>query len=601
MLNHFIINKNKGFTLIETLVATAIFTIIAVGIIAGFVNILKMMNIIRVKGIMTNIANEQFEIVRNLSYQEVGTVSGIPSGVLLQNQTINRDNKIFEVDTVVRNIDESFDGTFDGTPKDLSPADMKLIELNIKCLSCEASLSSVSFTTKVSPKNLETSSVNGALVIRVFDASGLPVQGANINIINNIIIPNIDINDETDVNGMLTIVDAPPSVDGYQIIVTKEGYSTDRTYIVGDSLNPNPIKPNVTVVVQQISQISFTIDRTSSINFSTSNNQCVITPNFNFDLSGNKLIGTSPDTFKYKESLTTNNLGKLNLSNIEWDTYTILGTDSIYDIIGTNPLLSLGVNPNVEQNIELITATKNGRRLLVVVRDQSTGLPVTDAVVNLTGPSSYSKTFTTNEGFLNQTDWSGGDGQISFIDSSMYLDSDGNIDTSSNPGNLTLTKIFGNYVLNGYLTSSTFDTGSINNFKQIIWGPGTEPIETGESSVRIKIATNNDNTTWDFKGPDGTLDSYYSPLNQNINSTHNGDRYIRYRLYLSTLDELYTPIISDVSFTYSSSCIPPGQVSFSALPTGLYTILVEKNGYQSISKEVDISNDWTKEEITISQ
>lgn len=610
IVSHFKISKDRepvstcveqgGFTLVETLVATAIFISVVVAIYSGFANILKIMNIIRIKGIMTNIANEQFEIMRNLSYQNVGTVSGIPSGVFPQDQTVVRDDKSFDIQTVVRNVDEPFDGTFDGIPRDLSPADMKIIEVTISCLSCNTSLTPISFTTKIAPKNLETASVNGALIVRVFDASGLPVSGANVNIINNNITPTINLNDETDVNGILTIVDAPPSVSGYQITVSKDEYSTDRTYIVGESYNPNPTKPNVTVVVQQISQISFTIDKTSTINISTVNNQCIVTPYFNFNISGNKLIGTNPDTIKYSNSFVTNSLGKLTLSDIEWDTYNISGIDNTYDIIGTNPLLSLGVNPNVDQDMEIITAYKNGRRLLVVVRDQSTGLPITDAIVTLTNGSGYSNSITTNEGFLTQTDWQGGDGQDTFLDFSKYLDSDGNIDYNSSSGNLSLNKIFENYVSSGYLTSSTFDIGGVGNFRQIIWNPITEPIQTGESSVRIQIATNNDNATWNFLGPDGTQSSYYTSLDQNINSSHNGDRYIRYRLYLSTLDQLFTPIISDISFTYTSSCIPPGQVYFSALSSGIYTISIEKNDYQSTSKDVDITNNWTKEEITIS-
>lgn len=600
MRNYFKINKNKAFTLIETLVATAVFLIIAVGIYAGFVSILKTMNVIRVKGIMTNIANEQFEIARNLSYQNVGTVNGIPSGVILQSQTIDRDGKSFVVETVVRNVDEPFDGTFDGTPKDFSPADMKIIEVTISCSSCATSLSSVSFTTKIAPKNLETASTNGALIVKVFDASGLPVVGADVNIINNSISPAVNLNDQTDINGMLTIVDAPPSVSGYQIAVTKDGYSTDRTYPVGDSSNPNPTKPNVTVVLQQISQISFTIDKVSTINISTVNNQCVITPNFDFSISGNKLIGTTPDTYKYSRTFETNTVGEKTLSDIEWDTYMISGIDGTYDIIGTSPLLSLGINPDVEQDMQIITAPKNGKRLLVVIRDQSTGLPVTDAVVALTGPNDYSHTNITNEGFLIQTDWSGGGGQADFTDSTKYLDSDSNINDSISPGNLSLNNIFGNYVSSGYITSSTFDTGSISNFKQIMWNSITQPPQTGTSSVRVQIATNNDNLTWNFVGPDGTPSSYYTSSNQNMSSSHSGNRYIRYRLYLSTQDTSYTPTISDVSIAYTSSCIPPGQVSFTALSTGTYTIYVEKAGYQDISKQVNIASSWQKEEIIIS-
>jgi prepilin-type N-terminal cleavage/methylation domain-containing protein len=178
-------NNKLGFTLIETLISIAIIVIVFGGIYSGFVGIQKILTFIRVKGIMTNLANEQFEVVRNLPYQNIGTVSGIPAGIIPQVQTVNRDGKDFSVETTIRSVDEPFDGIFNGTPKDLSPADMKIIELNISCVSCNKSVSPISFTTKVSPKNLETASTNGALVVRVFDSSGLPVSGANVNIINN--------------------------------------------------------------------------------------------------------------------------------------------------------------------------------------------------------------------------------------------------------------------------------------------------------------------------------------------------------------------------------------------------------------------------------
>lgn len=593
-------NFVRGFTLIETLVATAIFISVSVGIYAGFANILKIMNIIRTKEIMTNIANEQFEIVRNLPYQNVGIVSGIPSGILPSETNITKDNKSFNVDFIVRNYDDPFDGTFDGTPHDASPADMKMVEVVVTCSSCDDNLAPISFTTKVAPKNLETASVNGALVIKVFDASGIPVTGANINIINNNITPHINIDDQTDISGVLTIVDAPPSENGYSITVSKDGYSTERTYPLGDIANPNPIKSNVTVVVQQITQISFTIDQTSTINFSSANNQCVSIPDFDFSMTGNKLIGTSPDVYKYSESLTTNGSGNLTLPDVEWDTYNITGEDGSYDMIGTNPLLSLGINPNVDQNMQIITAPKNGRRLMVVVRDQSTGLPVSDATVALTGPSGYSNSSVTNEGFITQTNWSGGSGQESFSDTTKFFSSDVNIDYSTSPGSLSLNSVFGNYSFNGNLTSSTFDIGSASNFKQIIWLPISQPVQTGETSVRFQIATNNDNATWNFTGPDGTASTYYSSANQNIDASHNGDRYLRYRLYLSTLDQLYSPSVSDISFTFASSCVPPGQVSFSSLATGAYTISIDKDGYQSTSRNVNISSNWTKEEFTIS-
>ncbi len=592
-------NKNQGYTLVETLIAVAIFVGVSVGIYGGFSKILALMNVIRNKEVVTNLINEQFEIARNLPYTSVGTVGGVPAGLLPQSQSIVRDGKTYTVNIVVRNIDDPFDGTLGGSPNDLSPADMKLIEVEVLCASCK-DFTPVSFTTKIAPKNLETASTNGALVVRVFDSSGLPVSLADVNVVNTSVIPNINIVDKTDVSGMLTIVDAPPSSGQYRIYISKSGYSSDRTHPVGASGNPNPSKPDATVVLQQVTQVSFTIDKVSTVYASAVNNQCVASSSFGFDFFGTKLIGTSPNVIKYSQGFTTNGSGNSTLSNIEWDTYNITGSDSTRDIIGTNPLLSLGVPPNSSQNIQIITETKNGRRLLVVVRDQATGLPISDATVSVTGPSSYSTNSITSQGFFNQTDWSGGDGQASIGDSIMYYSSDGNVDVSTSPGDVTLKMVSGSYVASAILTSSSFDTGAGSNFRQITWKSATQPPQTGSQSVRFQVATNNDNATWNFVGPDGTSSTYFTTSNQDIGSTHNGNRYLKYKIFLSTADSSYTPSISDVSFTYTSDCVPPGQVSFSGLATGNYTISITKTGYLDTSRIVNVASAWQKEEFVIS-
>ncbi len=582
----------------ETIVAMGIFITVSAGLYQGFSNTLKLMSSIKIKEVATNLANEQFEIARNLPYASVGTINGIPSGVFAQTQTITRDNRDFEMTITIRNFDDPFDGTLGGTPNDLSPADMKLMEIIVVCANC-TNFSPVSMTTRIAPKNLETASTNGALVIKVFDASGSPVVGASVNIVNNVVSPVVNITDVTGNDGTLTIVDAPPATESYEITVTKTGYSTEKTYAIGGGGNPNPSKPNMTVVIQQISQMSFTIDALSTAPVNTFDNQCNPTPNFDFTITGTKLIGTNPDTLKYSRNLTSDGSGNLTISDLEWDTYNIVGTDSSYDIIGTNPLLSLGIPPNTTQNIQITTAAKNGRRLLVVVRDQSTGLPITDASVTLDNGGGYSSTKITDEGFLTQTDWSSGSGQTDIGSDSMYLSSDGNIDIVTIPGTLRLINSSGSYMPSGTLTSSTFDTGSTSNFKQILWESTNQPVQTGLDSVKFQVATNTDNTTWNYVGPDGTNSTYFTTTDQNIGSSHDGDRYLRYKLFFTTDDTDYTPSVSDISFTYTSSCVPPGQVSFSGLSTGNYTATVTKAGYQDSSKIVNINSDWQSTEFTI--
>ncbi len=591
-------NKTKnGMTLIETLIAVSFFVTVSIALYNGFTYILRLSTLLHEREAATFLANEQLEIIRNMPYQNIGTTTGIPHGTIPATQILARNGTIFTVTTTIRSIDDPFDGTIGGTPNDLSPADNKLAEIAISCTACR-NFGTVSYTTKVAPKNLETASTNGALILRAFDSNGQPVSGATVTIVNDSITPVVSITDTTTTDGTLSIVDAPPSVEGYKITVTKNGYSTEQTYPTGASGNPNPTKPNATVVVGQITQLSFTIDQTSTLQTTTITTTCSPVPSLNFSLTGSKTIGTNPTVLKYDVTHTTNGSGANTVTGLEWDTYVTALLDASYDLIGTNPLMSLGLPPGATQNMQLIVAQKSARRLLVVVRDQSTGLPISDASVTLQ-KSGYTSTQTTNEGFISQSDWSLGDGQADYTDPAKYFSATSGIDTTTSPGEVRLENVFGAYTGSGALTSSTFNTGAISNFHQIVWSPTSQPSHTGTDSVRMQIATNTDNTTWNYLGPDGTDATYYTLADQNINAIHDGDQYLRYRLFLSTEDSGYTPSVSDVSFTFSSSCTPPGQISFAGLASGTYTITVTKDGYQTYTGSVSVNSNWQKEEITL--
>ena len=72
------------------------------------------------------------------------------------------------------------------------------------------------------------------------------------------------------------------------------------------------------------------------------------------------------------------------------------------------------------------------------------------------------------------------------------------------------------------------------------------------SDVRFQIATNSDNQTWNFIGPDGTPNTFYENSGTAIYSGHNGDRYIRYKAILSrpVVDPAYDPALEDVTLHY---------------------------------------------------
>lgn len=374
---------NNGFTLVEMLVSTAVFLIIAIAAYQGYATLLKGFQLLRVKSTAVALANEQFEIARNLPYADVGTVNGIPSGKLLPNQNLVRDGILFSITTTVRNIDDPYDGTVaSSTNTDASPVDSKLVEVSVVCEQCSFQTPIV-LTSRIAPLHLENNSANGSLFVKVFDANGKPVQGASVTVTNPTATTAISFTDTTDANGLLQIIDAPPGVGAYSVSVTKNGYSTDQTKIATGG-NPNPLKPQATVVAGSVTQTSFAIDQLGSLTIAAVDTSCAAAPSFAYTIKGSKLIGT-PSVYKYNQNKTL--AGTTTISNMEWDSYSLIGNDASYDIAGViNATLPFQLNPGENKNIQLVLATSSPQSLLVFVNDAS-GNPLDGAQITLTPQS----------------------------------------------------------------------------------------------------------------------------------------------------------------------------------------------------------------------
>ncbi|MEK7646183.1 MAG: carboxypeptidase-like regulatory domain-containing protein [Patescibacteria group bacterium] len=590
----------RGFTLVEAIVGTAVFLTIALASYNAYVSLFKLVDLSQYRVLATALANEQFEIARNLPYSDVGVQGSIPPGKIPHIQTLTRGGTPFTVTATVRNVDLLFDGTIGGTPNDLSPADNKKVQITVSCDGCRG-MQPITLVGQVAPKNLETASANGALFIRVFDANGQPLQNVSVNVENiATTTTTIEINDVTDANGLLQLVDVPPDVNAYRITVTKSGYSTDRTY-PPDTSNPIPPKPDATVLVQQVTQVSFAIDRISTVHISSVTPTCSVIPSFDFSLTSGKENG--PGMPKYGSNHATDGSGTLTLSGLEWDIYTFAAIDTAYDLIGINPLNPFTVNPDTDMQLQLIVAPKDPQSLLVTVKDSATQLPLSDVTVQLTGVGGYDETFETGRGYINQTNWVGGSGQSTFTDATRYFADDTNVDVATSTGQVMLRNIFGAYNPAGWLESSTFDTGSDSNFYSLIWSPTDQPAETGAESVRMQFATaasTSPTGPWNFVGPDGTAATYYTSSNSSLSAIHADHQYARYRLYLATADPAFTPNVSDVSFTYTSDCVPPGQVIFAdLLDNETYTLTVSKSGYATYTVDIPITDAWSEHQVLL--
>lgn len=104
----------------------------------------------------------------------------------------------------------------------------------------------------------------------------------------------------------------------------------------------------------------------------------------------------------------------------------------------------------------------------------------------------------------------------------------------------------GYYLSLGTLESSSHDCGRPAEFGTISW----DSQAPGGTKLKFQIATNNNNSTWNFVGPGGSPMTYYKTSGANIWSGHDGHRYIKYRAYFGTTNPAQTPKLEEVRITY---------------------------------------------------
>ncbi len=514
-----------------------------------------------------------------MPYDNIGTQNGNPNGVLADATdpvVTTIEGQVYHMYYEVTYIDDPADGTIlAGT--DTAPNDYKQVKLAIKKLSTNHI---TTFITSVSPQGLEGLSNAGALYLRAIDANGQPVSGANFHIESLTQTPNIILDRTSDAGGNWIEVGLPASVNGYRITTTKTGYSTDATVPISVA-NPNPVKPDSTIVNGVVTQVTFAIDLVSNLTIKTVNQTCSPVSGVDLNVRGAKLIGNSPDVLKYNEDHTSS-AGQIVLNNLEWDTYTpTMLTGQAYTVYGTSPIQEISVLPNATQTFTIVLGPASSDSLLVIVKDGATGTALEGATVTLHKNSpSTDYNGVTGGSIWQQSDWSGGFGQADFLNPDQYFTDDSNIDVSGN--NIVLASVGSVYASSGWLESSTFDTGAASNFTTLSWLPASQNPST---SLKFQIASNNDNATWNYVGPDGTAGSYYTVSGSNISTVHDNDRYVRYKVYLNTSDTAYTPVLSTVGLNYVSGCFTPGQVIFPNLTPGNdYDLSVNMTGYQSYSE-----------------
>ncbi|MDP3771507.1 MAG: carboxypeptidase regulatory-like domain-containing protein [bacterium] len=380
--------KSKGFSLLELLVALGIAAIVVVtmlGLMGQGLNVLRREEHRRVA---LGIAEERLELLRNVPYDDLGTIGGIPNGPFVPQEIIERSGARYTVATRIRAIDDALDNT---APNDAVPTDYRELAVDVSWgLNPNQT---VTLATLAAPPGVEQATTTGMLRLRVTDARGEPVEGASVELANSTITPPIALTLPTDANGIVALPGAPPSNGGYHIRVTRAGYSVDET-IAPSPQNPNPTNPPLTVLAHEVTAADFSIDRlaTIALTFQRYGTDRSFRDLTTFTLQGMKTIGTQPNpnpppdtlpVYKAAPQSFTTNQGAITISSLEWDTYRFSEAMPDFDLATADPLLPIELLPDATQQVTITFEPHRDHSLRVIVRDAS-GAPISGATVELT-------------------------------------------------------------------------------------------------------------------------------------------------------------------------------------------------------------------------
>jgi hypothetical protein len=346
-------DKNYGLGLVEAIVGISILLIIFIGLFGVAQLGMRLTAQSKNRLVALALANQKIELLRNLSYNQVGTLGGIPAGSIPETENIIRNNVFYTVKTTIVYVDDPFDNIF---PSDPLAWDYKRIKIKVSW--SDSPSSQVFLQTDVAPKGIETTGSGGIISILVFDANGQALPQTNIHVENNSLMPPINANYQTDDQGRIFIPGAPACNDCYKITANKLGYSSESTYAAGEQVRgitlANPLKPFLSVIEGQLSEVSFSIDRFATKTLQTNRyveeknwsdsfeNEDKISEKFQVavDLASSSVKledqGSQYQSSGYLVSATIAPLGLVEWGRLAWNDEILSSTDIKYQILYHN-------------------------------------------------------------------------------------------------------------------------------------------------------------------------------------------------------------------------------------------------------------------------
>jgi len=304
-----------------------------------------------------------------MAYDDLATEHGViyPPGDLLDNKIIEKNEQKFVIQTTISYVDDAYDGnalgTIQGKPVDLYPYDYK--QANVKILRQGTDIVLANLSTDISAKASETPGNSGIIFLCVIDSANQPVPQAQVSISNSTLSPPYLMeNAITDDSGCIMVPALPPDEHNhYHVEATKDGYSIDMTY-PRTPQNPNEIQPNINVMAQQVSRVTLSIDKKSTLKLKVLDLAGNPVPNLSLQIHGAKEIYFNPSTYKYDQQISCNIDGEVTLQEMEWDDYSISINTDDYFVSSTTPTIPLYLAPDsILEGIIYVTDSSTAPRI----------------------------------------------------------------------------------------------------------------------------------------------------------------------------------------------------------------------------------------------
>ncbi|MCX6765493.1 MAG: hypothetical protein NT136_00825 [Candidatus Moranbacteria bacterium] len=405
----------EGFTLIEALVLLFIFSLITVTFYSLFSFGIRYIQDSKNRLGALAVANEKMEIVRNLKYDDIGTVDGEVEGNIPQDETVIENGRQYNVHTLVEYVQDSFDGMY---PNDTAFEDYKRVTVTASWNTGGVSQREVKLVSRFVPPGLEVANPgNGILSVNVFSdqPGGTGIPNSVVHISN----PDTGLNTqkETDASGNATFMGdkVTESIQKYEITVTKTDYETVNT-LPPYSISPfNPVDVHASVVIGSINVTNIVQNKLASLEIATVDYLDQSIDDISFHLTGGRKIGTEVEMpndpiYNLNTDSSTDSSGekdfdrispgqyKFYLASSVTDDYELIATDpsSSYEIIDGKEIYSTSLYSDQSLTWKVKLADKNITSIIISILRSDDDSPISGAQVNLKNSFGYDRTQTTS-------------------------------------------------------------------------------------------------------------------------------------------------------------------------------------------------------------